>query len=149
MVLRAVGLHKNFGAAAAVAGVDLSVDTGEVVGLLGPNGAGKTTTLRMLAGILPPTSGQVTINGLDVHRDPLAAKPRLGFLSGDTQLYQRLSPREVAILSALMKRSGDVRSKDELEAVLYGWQEGVESNTASTPYIIQRPGRDSNPRHHP
>ena len=41
----------------------------------------------------------------------------------------RLSPREVAILSALMKRSGDVRSKDELEAVMYGWQEGVESNT--------------------
>ena len=97
MVLRASGLHKNFGPAAAVAGVDLSVDAGEVVGLLGPNGAGKTTTLRMLAGILPPTEGAVTILGVDIHRDPLNAKPHIGFLSGDTQLYQRLSPREVLV----------------------------------------------------
>jgi sodium transport system ATP-binding protein len=62
---------------------------------LGPNGAGKTTTLRMLAGILTPDAGQVQINGLDLHRQTRDAKSRLGFLSGDTQLYQRLSPREV------------------------------------------------------
>ena len=91
----AEGLVKRFGAIAAVDGVSLTVAAGEVVGLLGPNGAGKTTTLRMLAGILTPDAGGVSVSGLDLHDRPLDAKKRLGFLSGDTQLYQRLTPREV------------------------------------------------------
>jgi len=91
----AAGLVKRFGPVAAVDGVSLTVSAGEVVGLLGPNGAGKTTTLRMLAGILTPDVGNVCIGGLDIHDRPLEAKRRLGFLSGDTQLYQRLTTREV------------------------------------------------------
>jgi len=91
----AEGLVKHFGPVAAVDGVSLTVSAGEVVGLLGPNGAGKTTTLRMLAGILTPDAGAVSVGGLDIHDRPLEAKRRLGFLSGDTQLYQRLSTREV------------------------------------------------------
>jgi sodium transport system ATP-binding protein len=93
--LVAEGLVKRFGTVAAVDGVGLTVSAGEVVGLLGPNGAGKTTTLRMLAGILTPDAGGVRIGGLDIHDRPLDAKRRLGFLSGDTQLYQRLTTREV------------------------------------------------------
>ncbi len=93
--LVAEGLVKRFGAVAAVQQVSISVSSGEVVGLLGPNGAGKTTTLRMLAGILTPDEGLVRIGGIDIHDDPLEAKRRLGFLSGDTQLYQRLSTIEV------------------------------------------------------
>jgi sodium transport system ATP-binding protein len=94
-VLSAQELVKQFGPVTAVAGINFTVGTGEIVGLLGPNGAGKTTTLRMLAGILTPTSGRVLVNGTDLHSQTLAAKQRIGFLSGDTQLYQRLSPREV------------------------------------------------------
>jgi sodium transport system ATP-binding protein len=93
--LVADGLVKRFGPVAAVDGVSLTVSAGEVVGLLGPNGAGKTTTLRMLAGILTPDAGCVCVGGLDIHERPLDAKRRLGFLSGDTQLYQRLTTREV------------------------------------------------------
>jgi sodium transport system ATP-binding protein len=93
--LVAENLVKRFGAVAAVTDVSLRVSPGEVVGLLGPNGAGKTTTLRMLAGILTPDAGRVSVGGLDIHQQPLEAKRRLGFLSGDTQLYQRLSTREV------------------------------------------------------
>jgi sodium transport system ATP-binding protein len=94
-VLSAEGLCKRFDGIEAVRNVSFSVRPGEVVGLLGPNGAGKTTTLRMLAGILTPTAGRVMIGGVDLREQPLAAKRRIGFLSGDTQLYQRLSPREV------------------------------------------------------
>ena len=93
--MAAEGLVKRFGPVAAVDGVSLTVSAGEVVGLLGPNGAGKTTTLRMLAGILTPDAGRVCVGGLDLHDRPLDAKRRLGFLSGDTQLYQRLTTREV------------------------------------------------------
>jgi sodium transport system ATP-binding protein len=91
----AEGLVKRFGAVTAVQYVSISVASGEVVGLLGPNGAGKTTTLRMLAGILTPDEGHVRIGGIDIREHPLEAKRRLGFLSGDTQLYQRLSTIEV------------------------------------------------------
>jgi sodium transport system ATP-binding protein len=95
VALAAEGLVKQFETVTAVDGVSLTVHAGEIVGLLGPNGAGKTTALRMLAGILTPTAGRVSVNGLDLHAHPLAAKQHIGFLSGDTQLYHRLTPREV------------------------------------------------------
>ena len=93
VALVAEGLTKQFESVTAVNGVSLEVRSGEIVGLLGPNGAGKTTLLRMLAGILTPTSGRVAINGLDLHAHPLKAKQGIGFLSGDTRLYQRLIGR--------------------------------------------------------
>jgi len=94
-MLVAQDLVKDFPGVHAVSHVSFEVRAGEVVGLLGPNGAGKTTTLRMLAGILTPDRGRVLVDGLDMHAAPLDAKRRLGFLSGDTLLYSRLSPREV------------------------------------------------------
>ena len=64
----------------AVRGVDLEVGAGEIFGFLGPNGAGKTTTLRMLATLLTPTSGEATIAGADLRREPGAVRERIGYV---------------------------------------------------------------------
>jgi sodium transport system ATP-binding protein len=88
-------LTKRFGAAVAVDDLSFSVAPGEIYGLLGPNGAGKTTTLRVLAAILVPTEGRAELAGVDVARDPQGARRQLGFLTGSTGLYARLTGREL------------------------------------------------------
>lgn len=78
----------------AVTNATFSARAGEIYGLLGPNGAGKTTTLRCLATILTPTSGTATIAGHDLVREPDAVRRTIGFLSANTGLYGKLTPRE-------------------------------------------------------
>lgn len=116
-VLVAHGLARAFGEVHAVEDVSVSVAAGEVVGLLGPNGAGKTTTLRMLAGILTPDRGSVRVCGLDIHAQPLEAKRRLGFLSGDTHLYQRLSPVEVLTYFGTLYGMPDAQVRERIAAL--------------------------------
>lgn len=94
-MIRATDLVKDYGAVRAVDGLNLSVKAGQIVGLLGPNGSGKSTTQRMLAGLMEPTSGTVDICGLGMRNAPLEARRLLGYQSGDTQLYDRMSPREI------------------------------------------------------
>ena len=93
----------------AVDGLSLHVGVGEVYGLLGPNGAGKTTTLRMLAGLMIPTTGEVVINGVSGATDTMALKERAGFLTANTGLYARLTPRET--LSYFARLRGVPESK--------------------------------------
>jgi len=79
----------------AVRGVSFTARGGEVLGLLGPNGAGKTTLMRVLATALVPSRGAVRVDGVDLVAEPNRVRRKLGFLSGDTGLYERLTPREV------------------------------------------------------
>jgi sodium transport system ATP-binding protein len=116
--LFADNLVKRYDGVTAVDGLSLGVRAGEVVGLLGPNGAGKTTTLRMLAGILAPSSGRVLVGGIDVAARPLEAKQRIGFLSGDTQLYQRLTPREVLHYFGTLYSMDPARLARRVEALI-------------------------------
>src|SRR5262245_10079317 len=81
----------------AVDGLSFHIAQGEIYGLLGPNGAGKTTTLRILSGLLVPTTGNVVVNGFDVRLQPQEVKRSLGYLTASTGLYQRLSPREIML----------------------------------------------------
>ena len=78
----------------AVDGVSFSCQPGKIFGLLGPNGAGKTTMLRMIATILAPTAGTAVVNGRDVAADPAGVRASIGFLTGDTGLYDRMTARE-------------------------------------------------------
>ena len=115
------GLKKRFGQRTAVAGLSFSVAAGEIYGLLGPNGAGKTTTLRILAGLLRPTEGMARIDGVDCGQDPREAQRRLGFLTGTTGLYGRLTGREMlAYFGALegMTRARIAERTAELAAIL-------------------------------
>jgi sodium transport system ATP-binding protein len=86
---------RSRGLVEAVREVTFDANAGEIFGLLGPNGAGKTTTLRLLATILNPTSGRATIAGHDLLREPTEVRRSIGYLSADTGLYGRLTPREV------------------------------------------------------
>ena len=79
-MLSATGLVKRYRERTVVDGVSLSLERGEAVGLLGPNGAGKTTTVRMLCGLLPPTSGELFIAGRNVAADPLEARRAIGYV---------------------------------------------------------------------
>ncbi len=88
------GLTKKYGSFTAVNGIDLTVPRGELFGFLGPNGAGKTTSLRMIAGILQPTAGAVRIGGIDMAKDPVAAKSRLGFIPDRPFIYEKLTGAE-------------------------------------------------------
>ena len=88
------GVVKRYGSFAAVKGIDLTVGRGRILGFLGPNGAGKTTTIRMVAGVLQPTAGEIIVGGDDLASDPAAAKARIGYIPDRPYLYEKLSGAE-------------------------------------------------------
>jgi ABC-2 type transport system ATP-binding protein len=97
-------LAKRFGDKVAVAGISLDVPHGSFFGLVGPNGAGKTTTLRMATGLLRPDTGDVWVEGIDVWRDPVAAKRAIGVLPEDLHLFERLTGAELLTYHGLLRR---------------------------------------------
>jgi ABC-2 type transport system ATP-binding protein len=88
------GLVRRFGALLAVDHVDLRVETGQFFGFLGPNGAGKSTTIKILTGLLAPTSGRIEILGIDLARDPVEAKRQIGVVPEGLALFDRLTGAE-------------------------------------------------------
>ena len=96
-------LSKRFGALLAVDGVSFTVQRGEVLGFLGPNGAGKSTTMKVLTGYLPATSGAAVICGIDVARDPLGAKRRIGYLPEGSPLYGDMTPKSLLAFVAAVR----------------------------------------------
>jgi ABC-2 type transport system ATP-binding protein len=102
-VVDVAGLTVAFGPVVAVDGFDLSVPAGASVALVGRNGAGKSTTLRVLAGVLPPTSGRVVVAGADAVRDPATAKSRVGYCPDVGGLIPRATPWEHLALAATLR----------------------------------------------
>ncbi len=93
-MIRLIDLTKRYGTFLAVDSLNLEVPPGEIFGFLGPNGAGKTTTVKMMAGLLKPTSGSIILAGFDLEKEPLAAKSHFGYIPDRPFLYEKLTGRE-------------------------------------------------------
>ena len=93
-MIRLNRVEKRYGSFQALHPLNLEVRSGEVFGFLGPNGAGKTTTIRMLSGVLVPTSGTIEVDGIDIVADPVGSKRRVGYIPDRPYLYDKLTARE-------------------------------------------------------
>jgi ABC-2 type transport system ATP-binding protein len=108
-------VSKSYGEFTAVRRLALAVDKGEVFGFLGPNGAGKTTTIRMMMGVLVPSGGRITIDGLDCQADRLQVKQRVGYLPDNPTFYDYLRGRE--ILTFVGEMHGQPRDEAQRRAL--------------------------------
>jgi polyether ionophore transport system ATP-binding protein len=108
------GLTKRFGRVSALENLDLEVVPGEVLGCLGPNGAGKTTAIRLLLGLLEPTSGSCQLFGVDATRHPVEAHRRVAFVPGEADLWPRLTGEETLHLLGRVHGQVDEAYRDEL-----------------------------------
>ncbi len=117
LALEITGLKKSFDRP-AVNGLDLKVYGGEFYALLGPNGAGKTTTLRMVAGLLLPDAGEITVFGTKLMRDPIAAKSKIAWVSDEPMIYDKLTVMEyLEFVSGLWGVEPDIAEQRSLELV--------------------------------
>jgi ABC-2 type transport system ATP-binding protein len=141
-------LRKTYGAIEAVAGVDVTVQTGDVYGYLGPNGAGKTTSLRMMLGLIRPTSGEVRIFGRDPVLDPVAALEGVAGVVEDPAFYPYLSGRANLELLAALDGGGE-EGIDEVLAIVEltgrahdrvrGYSHGMRQRLGLAAALLRRP----------
>jgi ABC-2 type transport system ATP-binding protein len=112
--IRTVGLSKSFGPTRALIDLNLEVSDGEVVGYLGPNGAGKTTTIRLLLGLLRPTSGRAEIFGMDCEANPIEVHRRVAYVPGEVSLWPSLTGAETLHLLGRVHGRVDTVYRDAL-----------------------------------
>src|SRR5256885_3555563 len=135
-IIETEGLSRRFGDLVAVRDLSLRVHRGEIFGVLGPNGAGKSTTIRMLCGILDPSSGRGRVVGFDIARDPEEIKKRIGYMTQRFSLYEDLTVEENlkfyagiygvswrrrrAVVAAVLERTGLGPRRRQLAGTLSG-----------------------------
>jgi ABC-2 type transport system ATP-binding protein len=152
LMIEAVALRKRYGETEAVKGIDLAVQPGEIFGFLGPNGAGKTTTIKMLVGLLRPTSGAARIGGHDIQREPIAAKSLIGYVPDQPYLPEKLTAREflefIAGLYQLDRATARRRGEELLrlfdlqdrgDDLVGGYSHGMRQKTALAGALLHNP----------
>ncbi|HQW66494.1 MAG: ABC transporter ATP-binding protein [Gemmatimonadales bacterium] len=117
-MIRLRDVTKRYGKFEAVRGIDLDIGRGELFGLLGPNGAGKTTTMRMIAGILAPSSGTIEVGGEDIIRHPMRAKARLGFIPDRPYVYDKLTGAEFLRFTAALYGQDGAAVEERMDELL-------------------------------
>lgn len=113
------GLSRRYGDFVAVEDLNLAIQPGEIYGFLGPNGAGKTTTIKMLVGLIAPTTGSITIAGHDLQAEPVAAKTAFGYVPDRAILYDRLSGREFLSFLAQLRGIGQPEAARRIDELLH------------------------------
>ena len=145
-------LRKSYGSKEAVRGVNLSVPAGMLYGFLGPNGAGKTTTIKMLTGLLRPTSGAVEVAGYDMLNAPASAKARMALVPDQPRLFGKLSAREFLAFTAEVygvepqkaKRRADELLEmfdlaEDADKLVDGYSHGMRQKTALSAALLHEP----------
>lgn len=151
-MIQLIELTKKYGDFTALRGIELTVPRGTLYGLLGPNGAGKTTALRIIAGILQPSSGTVTVGGFDVRSDAERAKSRLGYIPDRPFVYEKLTGAEFLRFVASLygqngqeveRRIAELLSIWELSAwrdeLLEAYSHGMKQKLIISSALIHRP----------
>jgi ABC-2 type transport system ATP-binding protein len=123
--IRLVDLTKHFGRVKALEDLTLEVSRGEIFGFLGSNGAGKTTTIRLLLDLLRPTRGRAFLNGVDCHRDSLAARRGVGYLPGEMPIYREATGRQLIAFLARLSPEPPDRSWIEMLERRFGVSEPI------------------------
>jgi len=108
-------LTKTFNSLIAVNNINLSITKGELFGFLGPNGAGKTTTIKMIVGLLSPTSGNIYLNDIDVWKNPIKSKMKIGYIPDQPYLYDKLTGREYLYFSGGLYRLKKDTIKEKID----------------------------------
>jgi ABC-2 type transport system ATP-binding protein len=111
-IVEATSISKEYGSVKALSNLDLKLVPGEIYGLLGPNGAGKSTLIKIIAGLLSPTSGSLRVMGLDPSTDPTGVKAKIGYVSESSTLYDSLTPRDFfEFVSSIRKTDSNLASE--------------------------------------
>jgi ABC-2 type transport system ATP-binding protein len=152
--IRLQQLRKSFGSQEALAGIDLEIPHGQLVGLLGPNGAGKSTTIRILTGMLRPSSGTAEVYGHDVQREPVAVKRVVGYVPESGAVFETLTGWEylamVAALHRIPEAEGEARilrfgeffdlTRDDLQhKQLSAYSKGMRQKVVITAALLHNP----------
>lgn len=136
----------------AVSNLNLEIKDGEIYGLLGPNGAGKTTTIKMITGIIAPTSGKIEINGIDIGKEPVRAKEQFGYVPDSPDMFLRLSGMEYLNFMAdvygvskedRLSRIREISKRFEMELALgdkiHSYSHGMRQKIVLMGVLIHKP----------
>lgn len=125
-IIRLEQLHKNYGSKQVLKGINLSIFPGQVIGYIGANGAGKSTTVKILCGLISDFEGTVEVAGIDIRKDPLAVKRKIGYVPELAELYDVLTPREYLQLMADLYELPKELADQRIERMLAAF--GLENN---------------------
>ena len=151
-IIKFDSIHKQYGDFSAVKEISLEISRGELFGFLGPNGAGKTTMIRMLTGIIRPTSGRITIGGYDLYENPIKAKALIGYVPDRPYLYEKLTPVEYfdfmgGLYSVPKERIKEISEKmlklfdlwNKRNELIESFSHGMKQKTAMIAAILHNP----------
>ena len=128
------GIVKKYGAVSAVAGIDLRIEPGEIVGYLGPNGAGKSTTIKMLAGLIEPSAGEILFRGEPIRRDIFSFRKILGYVPEQSEIYPHLTGSEYLLMVGRLRHIPEKRLKRQIVELMELFSLSLEMDLSISSY---------------